>query len=428
MSKEKSKKIHTKSLKPLPAETKAKPLNKQRNVILVAGIIIVAMTAGMIFLRKNQKTSTEKSDIVQPPQVDLSSAETEVSAKIEKLRNEVIHNPKSAEAWGKLAMNLDVHDFKQQAIICYRQAAAMEPQNFNWPYYCAIAFSDLGSSDALDWFERSMKIRNDYAPLYVRYGNALFDSGRLEDSSKAYQRALEINPLTIHALIGQARIQLARNNLQDCESYLNQALAMNQNISEIHGLLSEMYRRKNEIVKAEQESRMANQLPKKAPLSDSIYSNLALEGVSSTWYETRGRAYLEGGMYADAERELRAALKLRPEFRIYDALGLALQNQGKMDEAIQQHRRAVELNPSNAIAWNNLANALFATGKTREAIEAAEQGRTRDPSLAFSYMNLGRFYEASGNIEKAISTYTEGLKRNPGHVRLEQNLARLKRG
>lgn len=428
MSKKKSKKIRTRSLTPLPVETKAKPLNKQRNIIFIAGIIIVALIAGMIFLRKNRSSSTEKSDIVQPPQVDLSSAETEVSAKIEKLRNEVIQNPKSPEAWGKFAMNLDVHDFKQQAIVCYEQAADMEPQNFNWPYYCAIAYSDLGSSESLDWFERSLKIRNDYAPLYVRYGNALFDSGRLEDSSKAYQRAVQINPLTVYALIGEARIQLARNNLQDCESYLNQALAINQNIAEIHGLLSELYRRRNEIVKAEQETRMANQLPRKTPLSDAVYSNLALEGVSSTWYETRGRAYLESGMYTDAERELRAALKARPEFRIYDALGLALQNQGKLDEAIQQHRRALELNPSNAIAWNNLASALFAAGKTKEAIEAAEQGRTRDPSLAFSYMNLGRFYEATGDIQKAISTYKEGLKKNPTHPRLQQNLARLKRG
>jgi tetratricopeptide (TPR) repeat protein len=427
MSKKKSKKNPTQSSKARPAETKATAApNKKRSLFLISGIIVVAMVAGFFFLRKNQNASTEKNDVVQPPQVDLSSAETEVATKVEKLRNEVIQNPQSSEAWGKLGMNLDVHDFKQQAIVCYQQAASMEPQNFNWPYYCAIAFSDLGSSESLNWYERSIKIRNDYAPLYVRYGNALFDSGRLEDSSKAYQRAVEINPLTVYALIGQARIQLARNDLQECETYLNQALAINQNIAEIHGLLSELYRRRNEIVKSEQETRLANLLPKKTPLSDTVYSNLALEGVSSTWYETRGRAYLESGMYADAERELRAALKVRPEFRIYDALGLALQNEGKMEEAIQQHRRALELNSSNAIAWNNLASALFATGKTKEAIESAEQGRMQDPSLAFSYVNLGRFYEASGNVEQAISTYEEGLKRNPGNVRLQQNLARLK--
>jgi tetratricopeptide (TPR) repeat protein len=427
MAKKKHKKtITAKNLSNRPAPSQPK---KKRNILLIAGIIVVCITAGWILFRKKQNTSieTEKTVAVQPPQVDLSSAETQVATKIEKLRNEVIQNSNSSEAWGKLAMNLDVHDFKQQAIFCYQQAVAMAHENFNWAYYCAIALADAGSSESLNWFERSIKIKNDYAPLYVRYGNALFDSGRLEDSSKAYQRAIEINPLTIYALIGQARIQLARNNLQECESYLNQALAINQNIGEIHGLLSELYRRRNEIEKAEQETRLANQLPKKAALNDAIYSELASEGVSSTWYETRGRAYLESGRYADAERELRAALKVRPEFRIYDALGLALQNEGKMEEAIQQHRRALELNPSNAIAWNNLASALFATGKMKEAIESAEQGQRRDPSLAFSYVNLGRFYEASGDIEKAINTYREGLKRNPGHTRLQQNLARIER-
>ena len=148
MSKKKSKKIPAKRLKSQPAEAKARISNKQRNLLLIAGIVVVCLIAGFIFLPKNQNTSTEKTDVVQPPQVDLTSAETEVATKIEKLRNEVIQNPKSSEGWGKLAMNLDVHDFKQQAIVCYQHAAAMEPQNFNWPYYCAIAFSDLGSSES----------------------------------------------------------------------------------------------------------------------------------------------------------------------------------------------------------------------------------------------------------------------------------------
>jgi len=47
-------------------------------------------------------------------------------------------------------VNLYVHDFRREAISCFQQAAALDPKEFRWPYYCGLALSEDGSPEALD--------------------------------------------------------------------------------------------------------------------------------------------------------------------------------------------------------------------------------------------------------------------------------------
>ena len=57
------------------------------------------------------------------------------------------------------------------------------------------------------------------------------------------------------------------------------------------------------------------------------------------------------------------ALKLEPDFPpAHINLGLALQDQGKLDKAIASYRRALELKPDYAEARNNLGNAWRTRG------------------------------------------------------------------
>ena len=50
-------------------------------------------------------------------------------------------------------------------------------------------------------------------------------------------------------------------------------------------------------------------------------------------------------------------------------MGLALQEQGKLDEAIEAYNKALSLKPDYAEAYNNMGNALQEQGKLDEAIE-----------------------------------------------------------
>ena len=51
-------------------------------------------------------------------------------------------------------------------------------------------------------------------------------------------------------------------------------------------------------------------------------------------------------------------------------MGIALQDQGKLEEAIEAYSKALAIKPDYAEAYNNMGNALKDQGKLEEAIEA----------------------------------------------------------
>src|SRR5689334_11177497 len=74
----------------------------------------------------------------------------------------------------------------------------------------------------------------------------------------------------------------------------------------------------------------------------------------------RGKDYASGGRYELAEAEFRKALILEKNLSsLYNDLGYALQAQDRQDEAAACYRKAIELDPKNVIAHENLARLLY---------------------------------------------------------------------
>ncbi len=74
--------------------------------------------------------------------------------------------------------------------------------------------------------------------------------------------------------------------------------------------------------------------------------------------------------------------------RLHYDFGNFLEAQGRYDEAISHYKRSIELNPRNALVYNNLAITYFETGKTDEAIATFKKAIQADPSYKDAYYNL----------------------------------------
>ena len=60
------------------------------------------------------------------------------------------------------------------------------------------------------------------------------------------------------------------------------------------------------------------------------------------------------------------AIALAPGYaKAHNNLGLALANQGKLDEAIREYRLVLEKKPDHVSALNNLGNALSRKGQSQ---------------------------------------------------------------
>ncbi|MFE6625127.1 tetratricopeptide repeat protein [Streptomyces sp. NPDC057740] len=106
------------------------------------------------------------------------------------------------------------------------------------------------------------------------------------------------------------------------------------------------------------------------------------------------------------------------EAMAWNNLGLALQEAGRVEEAIDAHTRDLDLcqaagdHHNEAMAWNNLGLALQVAGRVEEAIDA----HTRDLDLcqaagdhhneAMAWNNLGLALQVAGRVEEAIDAHT----------------------
>ncbi|BEQ16613.1 tetratricopeptide repeat protein [Desulfoferula mesophila] len=85
--------------------------------------------------------------------------------------------------------------------------------------------------------------------------------------------------------------------------------------------------------------------------------------------------------------------------------GVALAQEGKLDQAREAFFAAVAKDPGNAVAWNNLGLTLRRQGKLKQAAQAYEKAIKADPSYAVPYKNLGVLLEKAGERATAAKAY-----------------------
>ncbi|MBI1926223.1 tetratricopeptide repeat protein [Candidatus Poribacteria bacterium] len=86
-------------------------------------------------------------------------------------------------------------------------------------------------------------------------------------------------------------------------------------------------------------------------------------------------------------------------------------------------KRAIEINPNNANAHNNLGNAYEAQGQYEQAIAAYQRAIDIDPNDAIAHINLGVVYTKQGQYEQAIAAYKKGIDINPSDAIACYNIA-----
>jgi O-antigen ligase len=87
-----------------------------------------------------------------------------------------------------------------------------------------------------------------------------------------------------------------------------------------------------------------------------------------------GGLYTEWGRYDQAEAAYRRALALAPDLATYHtALGLALAQQGRLEEGLVELERAVALDATDGTAYRHLADLYTALGREEEATWARGQ-------------------------------------------------------
>jgi tetratricopeptide (TPR) repeat protein len=115
--------------------------------------------------------------------------------------------------------------------------------------------------------------------------------------------------------------------------------------------------------------------------------------------------------WKDAAREAQKAAELAPKFPpAYCNWGFALDNQGKLAEAISKYQKAVDLDASFARWYTIWGFTLYRNAKPAEAVAKFQEAVRRDPSDPSTYSFWGLALVQKGKESEAIAKYQQAIE------------------
>jgi Tfp pilus assembly protein PilF len=122
------------------------------------------------------------------------------------------------------------------------------------------------------------------------------------------------------------------------------------------------------------------------------------------------------------------SIEICPTAEAYTFRGWAYHAMGRLDDAIVECKRAIEVDPTLGNPYNDIGAYLIARGEFDDAIPWLERAKRapRYEPRHFPYINLGRLYAAKGMIARAIGEFERALELEPGDSVSTAMLARLR--
>lgn len=143
------------------------------------------------------------------------------------------------------------------------------------------------------------------------------------------------------------------------------------------------------------------------------------------------QAYL---MQMDGELEIAVGLYQRsiamyPTAEAYTFLGWTYRFQGRIDDAIEECKKAIQVDPAFGNPYNDIGAYLIEKGEYDAAIPWLERAihSERYQSYHYPWFNLGRVYVIKELYRKARECFEKSLSIEPGYELAQQALSRVRK-
>lgn len=277
-------------------------------------------------------------------------------------------------------------------------------------------FENLHSPDAFDnariACQRALNMDASLADVSLALGDLYRVQGQLDQALVEYQRAANDPATRVDATVGMAKVYALKKDSKQSDEYFAKALALNPNDPFVYSEIGyQQYLDGN--------TKLAIDAYRKA---------VELQPENSDFWTTLGGLQAEAGDNAQAMQSLQHSIAIAPSYAALTNLGLLQYQSGDYVTAAATQRRALDLNPTDYLAWANLGMALNANPTTgTEARDAYKQAATRAESYlqqnqddARSIAALGLYRAILGESKDALNLLerSETLGSEPGEVAL----------
>ena len=206
-----------------------------RNTRILALILLVAISASILWAQKSSSSTTRATQPAQAAQPVPSPTSTPEAHKRRSI-------PEVEDAMAKGQDLLFKKHDARASIDEFKRAAKLDP----W-YGQAYMLQGLAQMQLQQWsdaqwaFEEAAKVEPGNAKAYLGAGSALNEQKNYVEAQKALQHSLEIRPDSAEAHYELARSLWGMGKWQAAEPHVRQAIALNQDYAGPHALMGNIY-------------------------------------------------------------------------------------------------------------------------------------------------------------------------------------------
>jgi tetratricopeptide (TPR) repeat protein len=145
-----------------------------------------------------------------------------------------------------------------------------------------------------------------------------------------------------------------------------------------------------------------------------LLSHATSLSASFSAHKALGGALYDRGRLQEAEAEFRRSLALDPgSWEAHARLGDALYEQRRLAEAAAEYEAALQGAPLNQELHTNLANVRDDLRQTDQALGHYQEALRIDPGFVPALINLGLLYQRRGLLAEAVVNYRKALAVDP---------------
>jgi tetratricopeptide (TPR) repeat protein len=288
--------------------------------------------------------------------------------------------------------------------------------------------SELAEQDP-NMVRQLRQVLNEYGLIVVGYG------GGDESVMKVLSEIAKENDLYWCVRRGEEPNEAVKKLLRDKDGFLVEIDGFDELMNEIrpivefdvHKMLGSLEERRNQIIKQLEKFDLQYSKDILGKIVDAAKEPATSinedKKINALDFFVRAYNAHEAKDFPTAVELYRKAIEIDPGNALaYNNLGNTLVNLKRLDEAEVSHRKAIELDPNNASAHYNLGIALYQLKRYGEAEAAYRKAIELDPTFALNYNNLGVTLRSSKRLDEAEAAFRKVIEVDPNLALAYNNL------
>ena len=266
----------------------------------------------------------------------------------------------------------------------FSHVVAVNPQARSAHLNLSLALNEAGRpEEALAAARTAVEKRPDYVKALGLLGSTLIHKGNFVEAEEVLRRALEIDPGDKSGRREMANLLRVQERREEALEAYRGLLEIDPNYALAHSYIGDL------LVQLQRYEEAVEPLSKALRLINSAPSATRDLPTAHSIHVLLGTALRELGRSRAAEAHFRQALQLDP--RNMDALeqvAAAEFRRRRYREALELYRTQLEIDPDKAATHVNIGAALFYLDRREEAIRSLERALELDPTLETARENL----------------------------------------